>query len=249
MLKSAPRTLTVIRSHQLTPNMKRITLGGSELKGFPVDQESAYIKLQIPADNGESLVTRTYTVRKHRKALNEIDVDFMVHGDSGPASAWALRAQPGDCITLAGPGGKKLLDFSADWLVLVGDMTALPAISVNLEQLPANAQGYAVIEILDESDIQAFEIPESFEIHWVINPAPGIENTHLLDKLKQLPWLKGEPSIWAACEFNTMRALRQYFKQEKNVDKKAVYVSSYWKRGLSEEEHKKVKRTDAETTA
>ena len=69
MPKSAPRTLTVIRSHQLTPNMKRITLGGSELEGFPVDQESAYIKLQIPADNGESLVTRTYTVRKHRESI------------------------------------------------------------------------------------------------------------------------------------------------------------------------------------
>ena len=44
-----------------------------------------------------------------------------------------------------------------------------------------------------------------------------------------------------------MRALRLYFKQEKAVEKNAVYVSSYWKRGLSEEQHKKVKRTDAET--
>lgn len=249
MPKSTPRTLTVIRSHQLTPNMKRITLGGAELEGFPADQESAYIKLQIPADNGESQLTRTYTVRHHRDELNEIDVDFMVHGDSGPASAWATRAQPGDLITIAGPGGKKLLDFSADWLVLVGDMTALPAISVNLEQLPAHARGYAVIEILHESDMQAFGTPETFEIHWVTNPAQEKENTHLLDKLKQLPWLEGTPSIWAACEFNTMRALRHYFKHERNVDKQSVYVSSYWKRGLSEEEHKKVKRTDAETTA
>ena len=62
----------------------------------------------------------------------------------------------------------------------------------------------------------------------------------------QLPWLEGTPSIWAACEFSNMRALRRYFKQEKKVEKKALYASSYWKSGLSEEQHKKVKRTDAD---
>ena len=249
MPKSAPRKLTVIRSQQISPNMKRITLGGSELEGFPPNQESAYLKLQVPDGDQGSLVTRTYTVRNYREELNELDVDFVVHGDSGPASAWASRVQPGDGIVVAGPGGKKLLDFSADWFVLAGDMTALPAISVNIEQLPDHARGYAVIEILHESDIQAFHTPDAFEVHWVINPAPEKENTLLLDKIKQLPWLEGCPSIWAASEFSTMRALRRYFKQEKNVDKKAVYVSSYWKCGLSEEQHKKVKRADAETAA
>jgi len=249
MPKSAPRKLTVIRSQQISPNMKRITLGGSELEGFPPNQESAYLKLQIPDVDQESVVTRTYTVRNYREELNELDVDFVVHGDSGPASAWASRVQPGDGIIVAGPGGKKLLDFSADWFVLAGDMTALPAISVNIEQLPDHARGYAVIEILHESDIQALQTPDAFEIHWVVNPRPEQENSLLLDKLMQLPWLEGRPSIWAACEFNNMRALRFYFKQEKAVEKNAVYVSSYWKRGLSEEQHKKVKRTDAETAS
>lgn len=248
MPKSLPRKLTVIHSRQLTPNMKRITLGGAALEGFPPDQESAYIKLQIPDGNPDSLVTRTYTVRNHREAVNELDVDFVVHGDCGPASAWALRAQPGDEIAVAGPGGKKLLDFTADWFVLAGDMTALPAISVNIALLPAHARGYGVIEILHENDIQALETPDGFDMHWVINPEPDRENTLLLDKLAQLPWLEGRPSIWAACEFSSMRGLRHYFKQEKNVAKQSVYVSSYWKRGLSEEQHKKVKRTDAETT-
>ena len=247
MPKSSPRTLTVIGSHQITPNMKRITLGGSALEGFPTDQESAYIKLQVPDDIQGSLLTRTYTVRNFREQLNELDVDFFLHGDGGPASAWATRVQTGDTITLAGPGGKKLLDFTADWFVLAGDMTALPAISVNIEQLPDHARGYAVIEILHESDIQVFQTPDAFEVHWVINPTPEKENTFLLDKIKQLPWLEGCPSIWAASEFSTMRALRRYFKQEKNLDKKAVYVSSYSKCGLSEEQHKKVKRADAET--
>lgn len=247
MPKFTSRDLTVIRSQRITPNMKRITLGGSALEGFPPNQESAYIKLELPDGKQDSVVKRTYTVRNHREKLNELDIDFFLHGDSGPASFRASRARPGDAISIAGPGGKKLLDFSADWFVLAGDMTAMPAISVNIEQLPEHARGYAVIEILHESDIQTLRSPDEFEIQWVINPTPEKENTLLLDKLMQMPWLKGEPSIWAACEFNSMRALRRYFKEEKNVAKKAVYVSSYWKRGLNEEQHKKVKRTDAET--
>ncbi|WP_339673516.1 siderophore-interacting protein [Dasania marina] len=247
MPKLSSRKLTVIRSQQITTNMQRITLGGSALKGFPTNQDGAYIKLLLPDNHQHSAATRTYTVRNYREAFNELDVDFVLHGDGGPASAWATRAQPGDEITIAGPGGKKLLDFSADWFLLAGDMTALPAISVNIEQLPDHARGYAVIEILHESDIQTFQTPDAFEIKWIINPTPEKENTLLLDKVMQQPWLEGNPSIWAACEFSGMRALRRYFKQEKEVAKKALYVSSYWKRGLSEELHKKVKRTDAES--
>jgi NADPH-dependent ferric siderophore reductase len=247
MPKPSPSKLTVIRSYQITPNMRRITMGGSALEGFPLNQESAYIKLLLADDKLGSSVMRTYTVRNHREQLNELDVDFVLHGDGGPASVWAASAQPGDAITIAGPGGKKLLDFSADWFVLAGDMTALPAIGVNIEQLPPRARGYAVIEIPHESDIQTFQTPDAFDIHWVVNPAPAKESTRLLDKIRQLPWLEGNPSIWAACEFGNMRALRRYFKQEKEVAKNALYVSSYWKRGLSEEQHKKVKRTDAET--
>ena len=245
MPKPAPRRLTVIRSEQITPNMKRITLGGSELQGFPADQESAYIKLQVPDGESGDLVMRTYTVRNFNAELNELDVDFVVHGVEGPASAWATAVQPGDEILVAGPGGKKLLDFSADWFLLAGDMTALPAISVNIEQLPAHAKGYAVIEIHSEEDAQSFETPDGFEVFWVINPNTETANTCLLDKLMQLPWHEGRHSIWAACEFSKMKALRSYFKQEKKVVSKDLYVSSYWKAGLSEEQHKKVKKLDS----
>lgn len=226
--------------------MKRITLGGEALQGFPSDQESAYIKLQVPDNNNET-VTRTYTVRNFRQEINELDIDFVVHGLNGPASAWATEVKTGDEILLAGPGGKKLLDFSADWFLLAGDMTALPAISVNIEQLPVHAKGYAVIEVLCEDDAQSFDTPEDFEIFWVVNPDPDSENSCLLDKVRQLPWLEGRPSIWAACEFSNMKALRSYFKQEKKVGSKDMYVSSYWKSGLSEEQHKKVKRLDGDS--
>ncbi|WP_295798323.1 SIP domain-containing protein [uncultured Microbulbifer sp.] len=55
---------------------------------------------------------------------------------------------------------------------------------------------------------------------------------------------EGNPSVWCACEFTTMRHLRRYFRKEREVDAKLGYISSYWKHGLSEEQHKIVKRED-----
>ena len=56
---------------------------------------------------------------------------------------------------LMGPSGAYAPDPAADWHLLVGDETALPAISVALEALPANAIGQAFIEVAEPED----EIP------------------------------------------------------------------------------------------
>lgn len=249
MAKPQSRDLKIVRCEDVTPNMRRITLGGPGLEGFPPDQDSAYIKLYLGKTKpGMKPLMRTYTIRTQREQYNEIDVDFVLHGDDGPASVFAMQAKVGDPVTIAGPGPVKLVDLSADWFFIVGDMTALPAASVSIEKLPADARGYAVFEILSEADSQDLPCLENFQIHWVVNPHPDQENTCLIDKVIALPWLEGRPSVWAACEFSGMRALRKYFKQDRQVGKKDLYVSSYWKRGLSEDQHKKVKQQDAATS-
>jgi NADPH-dependent ferric siderophore reductase len=45
-----PRTLAVIAKRHVTPNMLRVTLGGSGLADFPENQTSAYVKLRLPDD-------------------------------------------------------------------------------------------------------------------------------------------------------------------------------------------------------
>ncbi|KIQ05292.1 MULTISPECIES: siderophore-interacting protein [Pseudomonas] len=244
MPRPAPRTLRVISSTSVTPHMLRITLGGDEIDSFPADQESAYIKLIFPTPGSDGTLMRTYTVR-HQRA-EQFDVDFVLHDDAGPASQWAKDASPGDSITVGGPGPKKLVDNSADWFLMIGDMTALPALSVNLEQLPTDARGHAIIEVIDERDIQPLQHPAGVELHWLINPHPGEDSQLLVNRVRELAWLPGRPSIWAACEFSGMRALRQHFREERQVDRKNLYISSYWKLGSSEDQHKLAKREDAD---
>jgi len=248
MPKSAPRRYTVLNRQLVTPHMLRLTFGGDGMAEFPADQESAYIKLMVPHGedvNGNAQTTmRTYTVRYQRD--DEIDVDVVLHDDGGPAAAWASEARPGDTILIGGPGPAKRLPENADWNLLVGDMTSLPAIGANLERLSPSAKGYAIIEVTSESDIQWFDLPEGMRINWLINPHPGSDSRRLVDTLREFDWPSGTPGIWVACEFSAMRQLRRHLIDERGVGKRDMYISSYWKLGASEDGHRVVKREDAD---
>lgn len=247
MARPEPRQLDVIARRQLTPNMLRITLGGTGMSDFPADQTGAYVKLRVPDVAAGREVVRTYTVRSHR--AGEIDVDFALHEICGPATLWALNARAGDTLMVGGPGPRKLVHPGADWYLLVGDMTALPAISGNLELLPHTTRGMAVIEIIDEADIQDLQKPAHMDIEWVINPHPGQSSSALTERVRAIGWREGCPSVWAACEFAGMRQLRDYFRTERGLDSGNLYISSYWKAGLNEDNHRIAKREDAASLA
>lgn len=244
MSRLEPRELIVIRKTLLTAHMLRITLGGQNIHTLPDNQAGAYVKLIFPRNALKPLV-RTYTIRCHR--VDEIDIDFVLHHDGGPASSWAEQANVGDTILIGGLGPKRDIESSSDWHIFVGDMTALPAISVNLENLPEDAKGYAILEAISEEDIQPLQHPKNIEIKWTINPHPGENSKALLSQVQALSWPQGSVSIWAACEFSSMKLLRDFFKNGKQVGKDNLYISSYWKLGVNEDQHKEVKRIDAET--
>lgn len=244
-----PKKLTVKSAINLTPNMRRVTLKGDALGHFPPDAEGFYLKLLFEQAGSDKLVMRTYTVAQQRLEQNEIDVDFMLHsGHQGMAhefaALWSLHAQVGDEISLFGPGPAKFINLEADSFLLAADMTALPALISNLKRLPANARGKMFIEILSEADKQDLQKPENVELVWVINDEPGSEESPLFHAIQQAKWQDGKVAVWAACEFKTMKKIRQYLKIDRGVEKSHLYISSYWKKGDTEEEHKVAKQAD-----
>ena len=122
-------------------------------------------------------------------------------------------------------------------------MTALPAIACYLERIPKSAKGYVVLEIISKDDKIKLVKPKNIKIEWVVKSKknPSIfENT-----VKKINWLDGEPYVWVACEFNKMKNLRNFFQKNKKISKNEMYISSYWKLGLDQEEHKLVKKKDS----
>ncbi|MDA8888564.1 siderophore-interacting protein [Hellea sp.] len=250
MARPQPRRLKVIKSERLTPNMHRITLGGGGLTGFPQDQDGAYIKFMLPTAKGQKPIVRTYTVR--RQLEHGLEIDFALHGKtevSGPATQWALDAKLGDEVLVSGPGPAKPLPEGSGPFLLVGDMTALPAISVNLEFAPQEAQGHVIILIRDEADKQALNMPDNMTLEWIVESKLGANPELLAQAVRRLPKIQGFTYAWVACEFEAMKLLRQYLRVEQQFGKERLYISSYWKRGLVEDEHKDIKRADAKTNS
>ena len=124
-------------------------------------------------------------------------------------------------------------------------MTALPAISVNLEQLPANAIGYGVIEVQCEEDRQDITVPPGFDLDFIVNPVPGTGAEAILARVRAAAPDLGEMYTWVACEFESMRALRTFLQGERGLGRRQLYISSYWKAGLNEDDHKRIKSEDA----
>jgi NADPH-dependent ferric siderophore reductase len=94
-----------------------------------------------------------------------------------------------------------------------------------------------VIEVIDEADIQPLPPPDGLQVKWFVNPEPG-EDANLLNVyVRRLCWLNGQPSGWVAHELNSMRNLRDYLRNERQLTRDSLYVSGYWKHGSNEDVH------------
>jgi NADPH-dependent ferric siderophore reductase len=219
------------------------------MNDFPPGCEGGYVKLRLPLPDGK-LAVRTYTICHQRE--DALDVDFALHaetatGHAGPATDWAITVERGASIEAGGPGPAKPLPAGHDFYLIAGDMAALPAISVNLAALPADARGLAVIEVMNAADVQPLAKPDGVEVRWLVVPQPGSRPDALANTLREAGWPKGNVYAWCASEFTAMQALRTYLREERGLGPDQLYISSYWKSGLTEEDHKRIKREDAET--
>ena len=257
MNKPNPILLTVEATTAITPNMQRIMMRGEGLTRFPANCNGGYIKLLFAPDGttdlsslpaGERPIMRTYTIRDLNFSTHTISVDFVRHtiedDGCGHAARWAMNAKVGDTIHIAGPGNIPEINQEADWFFMVADMTALPALSVKIASLPQHAKGHAIIEVLSQDDIQAIQAPKGMQIDWLVKGDRSLQ-----EQVQEKEWLDGVVAVWCACEFESMRSLRQYFRSDREVDRDNIYISSYWKNGVTEEGHKVIKREDAEAAA
>ncbi|MCT2587213.1 siderophore-interacting protein [Actinophytocola gossypii] len=228
----------VRRVEQVTPRLVRVTVGGDELAGFVSAGTDQNVMLYFYPDDvppPETLedararwstnrpLTRTYTIRRHDPAAHELDFDFVLHDAPGPASDWAKRATPGDHLILVGPSPAYQPDPTADWHLLAGDETALPAIAAILDVLPDDAVTRVFVEVEDAAEEQPLPAP----VTWTHRADGG--SLAAAVAAAELP--DGRVDAWLAGERSSMVELRAHLLDQRGFDRRQVRPTTYWRRG------------------
>ncbi|HEX2076014.1 MAG TPA: siderophore-interacting protein [Geodermatophilus sp.] len=246
-----PRVATVLRTSRPTPHLARVVLGGDGLAGFAPEFADSYVKLVLPppgapyaapfdvetvqAEHPQELWprVRTYTVRRWDAAAGELTLDVVLHGDHGVAGPWAAAARPGDRVQLLGPGGAYAPSAAADWHLLAGDETALPAIAASLERLPAGAPAEVFVEVADPAEEQALPVPPGARVTWLHRTgAPG---EALVAAVRGAALPAGSVHAFVHGEAGFVRELRRFLRLERQVPRELLSVSGYWRLGRTDE--------------
>ncbi|MDF9811196.1 siderophore-interacting protein [Streptomyces sp. SPB162] len=256
--------LRVLRTARIGPTFVRVTFGGTEPTLLVSGGRDQRFKLFLPQRDQDAPVMpdpsdpdwfaawraldpavrgimRTYTVRELRAAGDataELDVDFALHGDLGPASSWAQTARPGDRVTILGPveednGG---VDFrpppGTDSIVLTADATALPAVEGILARLSPELPAKVWIEIPHADDRRELPSRADTVVTWLI----GDDAPPVLEAVRAAELPGSTPYAWIAGESGTVKALRRHLVSERGINRRAITFTGYWKRGSSEDD-------------
>ena len=242
--------LRVLRTERLTPHMIRIVAGGEGIAEFtPNAFTDAYVKVLFkvpgveypePFDVQECRATlprehwprmRSYTVRAFDPQAGELVLDFVHHGDEGIAGPWAARPRPGTSCCCPVPAVRTRRATEADWHLLAGDESALPAIAASLEALPAGVPAHAVILVENADEEQALVTKADAQITWLHRSAGG----DVAAAVRELPWRDGVVQAFVHGEAGFVRELRRYLLDERGVRRELLSISGYWRVGKDDE--------------
>ena len=249
--------LEVIRKEQISPNFMRVTLGGDDVARIPARGFDHWGRLFLPQEDGETSFDlpdkqdllgylkylripgphrphlRNYTIRAVRHDVNEVDIDFVVHGDEGVATRWVRRVEPGGKVAYLDQGCGFDLEDWADEFLIATDETGLPAAVGILAGLPRDARGAAFIELPDEADKQEVDAPAGVQVNWLIRT--GSEPIGSLALAAGQTWTPTSEmlSAYLVGESSLATGMRRHLVNEHKVPKKQIVFTGYWKQGTA----------------
>ncbi len=200
---------------------------------FPVLDQASHQWI-YPAKEVAPFV-RTYTHRAIDVEKNELVIEFVHHGENGPASAWALNAAVGDQLGVAmRTKSKELYPQNADWYLLVGDATAIPVLASVLATLPASAKGTCIIEVPTKADEQILNTKAAIDFIWLHNQHSE-KGSELAETVKKIEIPQTEKFGYVACEFASVKEIRNYLRKDLGWTTNELNAYSYWKAGVAED--------------
>jgi NADPH-dependent ferric siderophore reductase len=221
--RAARFTATVVAREQLSEHLVRLVLAGDGLAGFTsTGVPDEWVGLVVPGQ----FQSRYYTVRSWQDG--RLTLDVMVH-ETGLVTEWVARDCLGDEVVVTEPKGAFALPDDARWLMLVGDLTALPAIA-RISEWHLARGGDRTLSVHAEvpDDLSAYLPAEVLSATtWLAPPAPG--QSGLADVVRGLEFPEGDGYFWMGGESAQMRAIRTHLMRERELPGSAYHVMGYWR--------------------
>ena len=207
----------VERRDELSAHLVRLSLAvdpSFESTGTPDE----WVGLVVPGQ----FQSRYYTVRSYREGRLVLDV--VLH-DAGLVTEWAVREDcVGSTVTISEPKGSFAPPAGASWLMLVGDLTGLPAMARIAETTSLPTRIWA-----EAADVLPGYLPETAEVTWLETSSDGPATSRLSEVVESLEWPAGEGYFWMAGESAQMRAIRRHLMRERGLPAGAYDVMGYWR--------------------
>lgn len=201
------------------------------------------LSLQVRDENGkwrwpegaEPCPDRPYTVRRWDGSRHEMTVDIVAHA-SGLATEWAKSARPGDRVGVCNPAGRFRLPKQTDWVLMITDITGLPAVARVAEELPQGIKAYFHVELLSDADKQSLKTRADLDLTWHILDTEKTGKTHtklatIAAEIMTLP--AGNGYIYIAGEAQMVSQSRKHFRDALGFDKNRIEAIGYWIEGQS----------------
>lgn len=185
-------------------------------------------------DGSKHCPNRPYTVRRWDAASHEMVIDVVVH-EGGVAASWALGAQVGDVVGICNPEGRLWVPKGSQWILMLTDITGLPAVGRVLEELPTGFKAIVHVEVPCEADKQEIATQADVSIVWhychgLRDDREGYtELPRIAAEIKELP--EGLGYIYIAGEARAASACRKHFRDVLGFDKKRIDAIGYWIEG------------------
>lgn len=217
---------TVLTREQVSDHLVRLTLGGPGLAAFEsTGIPDEWIGLVVPGQ----FQSRYYTVRSW--ADGELVVDIVVH-EVGLVTEWAARDVVGEMVTITEAKGSFAMPPDAAWLILVGDLTAMPAMARIARETDVPTRIWAEVP-----DDLAGYLPTGTDVTWLSPPGDG--ESRLAEAVETIDWPAGDGYFWMAGESAQMRAIRKHLMRERKLPSTAYDVMGYW-RGVAKRQPRAV---------
>jgi NADPH-dependent ferric siderophore reductase len=211
----------LLRRDEISPHLLRLTLAGDGLAGFgSTGIPDEWVGLIAPGQ----FQSRYYTVRSWDG--RELVLDVAVH-EVGLVTEWATRDCVGARVTVTEPRGSFAMPDDAEWLLLVGDLTAMPAMARIAETMlarPTPVETRIWAEVPD--DLTGY-LPVGPDVTWLEPPGPG--QSALAAVVESIDWPTGDGYFWMAGESAQMRAIRKHLMRERRLPSAAYDVMGYWR--------------------